>query len=156
MPTSSTSGRLQYAERFSFVIPDGYRDISKQFTKTDFVALEAQRPNLGDRPTITLQRAPIAGGSMAESATCTLTASSIASDVSGKLQSASIICGPLGKICQIHIVAPAGVALITELNVMQEGGLPKETWLMTCNHADGDNVAQRLCQETLAGLKFSQ
>lgn len=93
---------------------------------------------------------------MAESATCTLTGNSIASDVSGKPQSASIISGPLGKTCQIHIVAPAGVALITELNIMQEGGLPKELWLMTCNHADGDNGAQRLCKETLAGLKFSK
>ncbi len=71
-----------------------------------------------------IQRAPISGGSQGDQATCTSTGKSIASDVNGKLQSASIISGPLGRTCQIH----------TELNVMREGGLPNETWLMTCNH----------------------
>lgn len=153
---ATATPKVVTTKRFSFVLPEGYEDISSKFQKPDFVALEAQRTSPGYSPTIVLQRVPVAGGSMGDPTICTSTGKSIASDVNGKLQSASIISGPLGKTCQIHIVAPSGVSLITELNVMQERGLPKETWLMTCNHADGDKIAQRLCKETLAALKFSK
>lgn len=76
----------------------------------------------------------------------------MAAELNGQLRRAAIVAGPLGKTCQIHFVTPEAVAIITELNFMA-GSMPTETWLMTCNHGDGDVAAERVCRGTLAGFK---
>jgi hypothetical protein len=80
------------------------------------------------------------------------TGPAVTSNEKGTLKRASIIDGPVGKTCQIHLVAQKGVALITELN-RPDGS---ETWLMTCNHADGDTVSEKICRATLAGFRFTK
>jgi hypothetical protein len=150
--TATADPSLVTTPRFTVPLPDGYADVSRQFHKPNFVALEAKQPRLGYRPTIVFQQVPIAGGSMGDAATCTSTGKSMATGLKGQLKRAAIIPGPLGRTCQMHIVAPEGVALITELNFL----LPPETWLMTCNHADGDTTAERVCKEALAGFKATK
>jgi hypothetical protein len=48
----------------------------------------------------------------------------------------------------MHVVRPEGIALITELISSAE------TWLMTCNHAEGDGGAEKVCRATLVAFKF--
>lgn len=158
LPTSDAgaTARRFVGPGFSFPMPDGYADIGGKLDRPGFVALEAKQSSRGYRPTIAFQRTPIAGGSMGDPTTCTNSGTSVAGGANGKLVSASIVDGPVGKTCQIHIVAPAGVALITELNLLDAKGLPRETWLMTCNHAEGDAAAERTCRQTLAGFKLTR
>ena len=71
------------------------------------------------------------------------------------LLGALIIDGPLGKTCQIHLRAPEGIAIITELHKAGNTPVtPQDIWLMTCNHADGDKQAEAICRSTLAGFRF--
>lgn len=150
------------APGFTFPLPRGYVDITAKLGKPNFVAVEAQRQSRGYTPTIAFQKVPIAGGSMGpppsgspDPTICANTGKSLAAG--GKLKSANIVAGPLGKTCQIHFVAKEGVALITELNVVQTMGgipVPQDTWLMTCNHADGDAAAEAVCRATLSKVRF--
>lgn len=138
-------------ESFTIPLPDGYRDITEQVRKAGFprrqVSLQATEPNEDSQPTIVFQLAPIWGGTMGNLGVCKLSAKSFATD-QGKVKSAAIIALPTGKVCQMHIVGTQGIALITELTSTTE------TWLMTCNHADGDVAAKKVCRATLAAFKF--
>jgi hypothetical protein len=132
-------------------LPDGYRDITGEIRAGGFprkqVTIEALEETKGYLPTIVFQLAPIWGGTMGDLELCKSSANSIAGP-EGKVRSASMIAGPSGKVCQMYIAAPQGVALITEVISYSE------TWLMTCNHADGDTAAERVCRSTLAAFKF--
>ena len=55
-----------------------------------------------------------------------------------------------------RIVAPQGASIITELHRSPNTpASPKDIWLMTCNHAPGDAVAESTCMDTLATFKFT-
>ncbi len=117
---------------------------------------------MGFQPTIALQKAPIPGGTFADPAMCTQTGSGMihggtaANGTGGTLKSAAIIDGPVGKACQIYLVAPGGVALITELNKSGNTAMaPTDVWLMTCNFADGDTASEAACRASLAGFRFT-
>jgi hypothetical protein len=140
------------AATFTVALPVGYEEVAAGLEKRPEaryppVVLAANETRRGLRPTITLQNTPVPGGTMADPAECRRAAEGLAGD-DWRLRSASIIDGPVGKTCQIELLAPEGVALITELN------RPNETWLMTCNHADGDAEAERVCRSTLASFRF--
>ncbi len=142
-------------ESTSFTIPlsDGYSDITELIRSRGFprrqVTLQANAVTKGYRPTITFQLAPVWGGTLGELSMCKQSAASFAGP-EGRVKSAAIIGGPApsGNVCQIHLVRPEGIALITELVSSAE------TWLMTCNHADGDAAAERVCRATLAAFRF--
>lgn len=139
-------------ETFTFPIPEGYVVVSQDPPPPParrVVALQGAHVVKGFRPTITFQRAPVDGGTMGDEVMCAQTGESIARGVSGRVTTASLTEGPGGKVCQIRLVAPEGVALITELLG------PTETWLMTCNHADGDTVAESVCRSTLSAFRFT-
>jgi hypothetical protein len=95
---------------FTVPLPDGYANLSQRSHKPSFIMLEASHPSRGYQPTIVFRQTPIAGGSLGDPATCAQTGRSLATGVHGKLDRASIISGPLGKTCQIRLVAPQGVA----------------------------------------------
>jgi hypothetical protein len=148
----------------SLPLPEGYRDETANFSKDGIVLIfAANESGKAYRPTITILKVPIPGGSFADPATCAQTGSGLvrggtgAPGTGGVLKSAAIIDGPVGKTCQIRLVAPEGVAVITELhrsaNTPQS---PKDVWLMTCNHADGDDAAEATCRSTLAHFRFLQ
>lgn len=147
--------KVVVSKRFTFVLPEGYADVSDRRDEPGFIMLEAQRPSRGHRPAMVIQKNPSAGGSREDSAACSKMGDLIAHALAGKLKSAPVVPGPLGKTCQMHIITPQDVVLITELNVMHAGIL-EETWLMTCNHAVGDNAAEKVCKETLARLKLTE
>jgi hypothetical protein len=140
-------------ESFSFPLPEGYRDITndprlKAYPRKQ-VTVEALAETLGYRPTITVFLAPIWGGTLGDAKVCRESAANIAGP-DGKVKGAAMIPGPRGTVCQMHIVQPQGVALMTELISFTE------TWLMTCNHADGDQQAEKVCRATLAAFKFKE
>lgn len=161
MPTERTT-KVVKTEELSLPLPDGYRDETAQLAKAGTVLVfVATEPSKAHRPTITITKVPIPGGSFADSATCAQTGSGFVRGgidepgTGGVLKSAAIIDGPVGRTCQIRLVAPEGVAVITELhrpaNTPQS---PKDVWLMTCNYADGDDAADAVCRSTLAGFRF--
>ena len=151
-PASPVGGapRTVTGERFIVPIPDGYYDSTselpaeKQARHT--LALTAKEPTQGYRPTIVLQRTPVAARDQ-DPATCKEAGEGVAG--AWTLRRAAIIAGPVGPACQMEIVAPQGVAIITELD------LPDETWLMTCNHGGGDAAAERVCRATLGAIRAS-
>jgi internalin A len=51
---------------------------------------------------------------------------------------------------------PQGAVLMTVINLLGERWrvFSKETWLMTCNHAESDKAAENVCKKTLAGLRY--
>jgi hypothetical protein len=140
-------------ESFTFPLPDGYHEVTEQISKAGFprkqVTVEAKLPSKGYRPTIMFALAPIWGGTLGDLKVCEQTAKSFAG-ANGKVRNAAIISAPTGKVCQMHIVAPQGIALMTELISYSE------TWVMTCNHADGDAAAEKVCRATLAAFKFKE
>ena len=154
--------RLVETEQLSFPIPDGYHDASAEVTRKDIVlVLAAREPSKGYRPTITIMKALAPGGTFADPARCAgagrwfVTGDADDPGTGGALKSARVIDGPVGKACQIHLVTPQGVAIITELDSPGNTSLtPKDVWLMTCNHADGDDLAEVKCRSTLAGFRF--
>jgi hypothetical protein len=169
-PTTAPGAVIE-SERFTVPLPSGYTDVTAEFGATApglSVVLRANESNRGYQPTIVVRKAPLPGGTFADPATCARTGAGIVAGGSldpgtgGTLLRATIIDGPVGETCQIHVRAPEGsarggtaIALITELN--QPGNTrqnPKETWLMTCNHADGDAGAEAICRKTLAGFRF--
>ena len=149
---------------FTLALPDGYADVSGDFKEQKpqlSVVLRANAQRLGHQATIVVRKAPLPGGSFDDPAVCTqtgnglVTGGSAGGGTGGTLVRAAIIDGPVGKTCQIHLRAPAGVALITELH--RPGNTPaspQDLWLMTCNHADGDESAEATCRSTLAGFRF--
>jgi hypothetical protein len=156
--SSAASGPALHAksaanESFSFPLPDGYRDITndprlKEYPRKQ-VTVEAIAETMGYKPTITVTLAPIWGGTLGDAKVCRDSAANFAGP-DGKVRAAAMIPGPRGTVCQMHIVAPEGVALVTELISFTE------TWVMTCNHADGDQQAEKVCRATLAGFKFKE
>lgn len=128
---------------FTFPLPAHYHELTLGDSRQRVVieAIEAR----GAKPTITFQEAPIAAH-IVDSASCSATAASIGAG-QGTLKRAALIAGPMGKACQMEIVAAQGVALITELD------LRTATWLMTCNFADGDAQAEKICRATLAAFE---
>ena len=156
------AGNVVTTEELSLPLPDGYRDETAELSKDGIVLVfAANESSKAYRPTIAVLKVPIPGGSFADPATCAQTGSGLvrggtdAPGTGGVLTSAAIIDGPVGRTCQIRLVAPAGVAVITELhrpgNTPQN---PKEIWLLTCNHADGDDAAEATCRSTLAQFRF--
>ena len=147
---------------FSLPIPDGYDNLSAFLAKgTIIVALGARQGKLGYQSTISVIKAPIPGGSYADPTTCTQTGHGLieggteAAGTGGTLKSAQVIDGPVGRGCQIHIVAPEGAALITELHLPHNTpSTPKDIWLLVCNHASGDLQAEATCRTTLMGFQF--
>jgi hypothetical protein len=145
--------RLVESESFTVPLPDGYSDITELIRSRGFprrqVSLQANAVTRGYQPTIAFQLAPIWGGTLGDLAVCRQSAESFAGP-KGKVKTARMIDGPApsGKVCQIHLVRPEGIALITELISSAE------TWLMTCNHAPGDAAAEKVCRATLATFKF--
>jgi hypothetical protein len=112
------------------------------------VTIEAVEETKDYRPTIVIQLAPVWGGYMGDAERCKWSAPHFAGD-KGKVKSATIVAGPAGtKSCQIHVVTPDRVAIISELTSYTE------TWVMTCNHADGDAAAERVCRATFGAFKF--
>jgi hypothetical protein len=105
--------------------------------------------DVGDgRPWITVLK-PAVAGHITDLAACSATARNFAGP-DGALKKAAMIDGPVGRACQTHVVAPQGVALITELH------RPHETWLMTCKHAEGDPRSEAICRRTLATFRFAK
>ena len=161
MPTERTA-KVVKTEELSLPLPHGYRDKTAQLSKAGTVLVFVATVSSDSyRPTITLVKVPIPGGSFADSATCAQTGSGLVRGgtdgpgTGGVLKSAAIIDGPVGRTCQIHLVAPEGIAVITELhrpaNTPQS---PKDVWLMTCNYANGNDAAEAACRSTLAGFRF--
>lgn len=154
--------RLIEREQISLPLPDGYYDASAEVSGANIVlVLAAKESSKGYRPTITLMKAPLPGGTFADPATCAetgrgfVTGGTDAPGAGGALKSAQVIDGPVGKACQIHLVTSQGVAIITELNGPgNTPRTPQDVWLMTCNHAEGDNVAEAKCRAALAGFRF--
>jgi hypothetical protein len=138
---------------FSFPVPRGYEDIGGELrpdqVAADAVAVGARTRTKGFRPTITLQRGKVRVRT-GDVASCGETGRMIASGVKGRLKEAAMVATGAGRSCQMVVVAPEGVALITELNG------PDQTWLMTCNHAVGDGEAGKVCRATLAGFRFKK
>lgn len=149
-------------EELALTLPNGYHDATAQLRRANIVLVFA-KPDSSKafQTTITIIKAPVAGGSFADAATCAETGRGLvaggidAPGTGGVLKSTRVIDGPVGKACQVHLVAPEGVALITELhrspNTPQS---PKQLWLMTCNHVDGDIAAEEACRATLASFHF--
>jgi hypothetical protein len=151
---------------FTIPLPDGYSDITVD-AKRDSPQLAAviAAGKLGDRyqATIVVQKAPLPGGTFADPASCTqtgnglVTGGTVSPGTGGILRSAVIVDGPVGKACQIDILAAEGVSLVTELH--QPGNTlltPKDVWLMTCNYADGDQNSEATCRSALAGFRFTK
>ena len=151
VPIARAAPRIVEGKSFVVTLPDDYDDISAELHKrglaAETIALAARTKTKGYQPTITIQLARVPTHTV-DAATCTTTGRSLADGAKGKLVSAAMIAGPAGKACQIELVSQSGVALITELDAA------KETWLMTCNHADGDSVADKTCRATLATFEL--
>jgi hypothetical protein len=149
-PASAAGPKVYTSKSFTFPIPDGYTamDLVGIPPEKRMVAFEAKETVMGYQPSIVFQRVPIYGGTMGDAKLCTQTGESTAEGVNGKLTTAALIDGPGGKVCQFRIVGPEEVGLITELIS------PTDTWLMTCNHANGDAAAEKVCRATLADFRF--
>jgi hypothetical protein len=162
--TSDSTSIAVWAEtnEFTLPIPAGYRNATEEFAGAGFAIVLAQ--NKVTEPysaTIVVRRVPIPGGSFDQPAECRQTALGLvqggteAPGTGGTLKSAEIIDGPVGKTCQIHLIAPQGVALITELHRPGNSrSTPKDIWLMTCNHGEGNALAESACRFALSGFRF--
>lgn len=135
---------------FEIEVPDGYRDITEELRATGFprpqIAFEAESIKLGFRPTVLVQLVPAYGGTLGDAWLCEQGADGIAAET-GHVRTATIVEGPAGPTCQMHIVYPQAAALITELNGASE------SWLMICNYADGDRTAEGVCRDVLASFR---
>jgi len=150
---------------FTIPLPDGYADVSADVQKNApqfAAAVAASKVGGGYKATIVVQKAPIPGGSFADPATCAQTGNGLMTGgtkspgIKGTLESAAIVDGPVGKTCQIRLLAPDGISVITELHKTGNTALtPKDVWLMTCNYADGDQDSEAVCRSTLAGFRFT-
>lgn len=166
LPSKVVEIKVVETEYFMLPLPKGYDNVSATFQKDAphlSVVFTANKMIDGYQPTITVQKAPIPGGSFADPTTCAQTGNGLmtggteAPGIEGTLKSATIIDGPVGKTCQIHLLAPEGIALITELH--RPGNTPTtphDVWLMTCNHADGDKNSEAICRSTLSDFRFRQ
>jgi|KBSMisStaDraftv2_1062788.scaffolds.fasta_scaffold144828_2 hypothetical protein len=153
--TRAAAPRIIENESFSFPIPAGYHDVTSDARLKDFshkqVSVQADAATKGLLPLITVFLTPVWGGSLGDQKLCDVSATNMARDQNGKVRSATMVPGPRGTVCQIHLVSGEGVAtLITELTSFTE------TWGMMCQHADGDQQAEKVCRATLAGFKFKE
>jgi hypothetical protein len=163
-PTSAGQTHTIETEDFALPLPDGYADVSAALheeASNPAVVLRASTSTRDDPPTIVVRKVPLPGGSFDDPTTCARTGEGLvtggaeAPGTGGTLLSAAIIDGPVGKTCQIHLRAPRGMALITELHLPgNTPGTPKDLWLMTCNYAEGDGAAEATCRSALAGFRF--
>ena len=162
-PTSSPApARIIRAGEVGLPLPDGYEDVSAELATNGLVLVFlAKERRSGYQPSIAIRKVSIPGGSFADPLTCLETGRGLilggseAPGPGGTLKSAELIDGPLGKTCQIHLVAEEGATLITELH--RPGNTPQtpqELWLMTCNHAGGDTAAEATCRSALAGFRL--
>jgi len=159
------------AYEFTLPIPDGYRNATAEFpgagfsvvlAKNEETELDENEETERYRSAIVIRKVSIPGGSFDEPTECAQTGRGLVQggmfDQSGDgyiLKSAQIIDGPVGRTCQIHLIAPQGVALITELHRPGNSrSAPKGIWLMTCNHVDGDDLAESACRFALSGFQF--
>ena len=150
--------------QFSVPLPAGYEDATRELQRTApelTMVLRSEKLSKGYQPTITIRKARLPGGTFAEPAACAEAGRGLTNglddDQAGAwtLLSASIIDGPVGRTCQIELKAPEGMSIITELFTPgNTRAAPKEVWLCTCNHAEGDDAAKALCQSTVAGFRF--
>ncbi len=138
-------------DEFTFPMPEGWEDISAAVHHAGGPATTvAVAPRQRGKPkpaSLFVQRAPVQTRTT-DAAACMDIGHTMASTLKAKLEHARMIAGPIGQACQIRLVAPVGVAIITELDA------PQATWLMTCNHSHGDAVAEAICASTLAGFKL--
>lgn len=147
---------------FTLSIPAGYRDATRELASADFdIVLARGSESGGYEATIVVRKVPIPGGSFDDPTECRNTGNGLVQGgalepgTGGELKSARIVDGPVGKTCQIHLVAPQGVAILTELHLPgNTRSSPKEIWLMTCNHAEGDAAAESECRVALSGFRF--
>lgn len=152
MPAGAETERVR-GTWFTFPMPAGYTDLTAVMRSTGFpreqiaVGVVSESGTIAGTRLILFQRLDIWGGNLGDPVLCRKSAPSVVSG--GTVKSASIIAGPAGPTCQIHVVSPEGVAILTEL----VGA--KETWLMTCNHAEGDEQAEKNCRATLAALELA-
>jgi hypothetical protein len=161
-PTFSVPTAWAEASEFTLPIPTGYRNATTEFPGAEFdVVLARNAARDSSQSTIVVRRVPIPGGSFDDPKECEQTGRGLISGgtdsagTSGTLKSAQIIDGPVGKTCQIHLVAPQGVAILTELHRPGNSpSTPKDIWLMTCNHVDGDAAAESACRFALSGFRF--
>lgn len=157
----SGSEAVANTDEFSVPIPVGYDDVTAEWGIDGVDLVLAGSPHQDYRPTITLRKVPVPGGSFADPVECARTGRGLMqggpedTPFEGTLRSAEIVDGPLGETCQVHLVATQGVALITELHdTANTPTNPKPVWLMVCNHADGDDVAETVCRCVLSGIGF--
>ena len=145
--------RIIQNESFSFPLPDGYRDITNDPRLKAYphkqVTVEAIAETKGYKASISVLLAPIWGGSFGDAKACRESAANLAGP-DGKVKGTAMIPGPRGTVCQMHMVSRRGVVLATELNSFTE------TWVMSCNHLDGDLQAEKVCRATLAAFKFKE
>lgn len=182
-PPPPSPARTVAIEDIELPLPDGYEDRSADFRDDGpaaSIVLDATQLRLGYRPSIVVQKV-LPGGSFADPATCRATGEglirggTLGGGMAGTLLGATIVDGPTGKACQIRAEAdvsamftaeelagrvegtPTVVVLLTELHRPGNTVLtPQEVWLMTCNHARGDAVAEATCASTLAGFRFTR
>ncbi|MDQ3337130.1 MAG: hypothetical protein M4D80_18365 [Myxococcota bacterium] len=164
-PKSAVPARVITTADFTLLLPDGYDDVTADIQKNApqyAAAFAVSKSSGGYKATIVVQKVPIPGGSFADPASCAQTGNGLMTGgtespgINGTLKSATIIDGPVGKACQIHLLAPEGISLITELHKPGNTLLtPKDVWLMTCNHADGDQSSESTCRSTLAAFRFT-
>jgi hypothetical protein len=117
-PDAAVPARLIKTADFTMPLPDGYDDVSADVQKNApqfAAAVAASKLGGGYKATIVVQKAPIPGGSFADPATCTQTGNGLMTGgtkspgINGTLESAAIIDGPVGKTCQIRVLAPEGI-----------------------------------------------
>jgi hypothetical protein len=143
MFANESNAKLYRGPVFEVRIPPGYEEISDRRDRARVLAYVATESGAS----IVFQRAPSGTGS--DAGACAQTSKTIANASEGKVVSAGIVRGPAGKGCQMHIVAPAGVTFITELNKTSE------TWVMTCSHMESDTAADKACRSALRSFSFN-
>jgi hypothetical protein len=149
-------------DEFRIPLPEGYRDGTAAAQKygPDIRAVFTGNTRMGWDPSILVQKEQTLGGSFADPALCVQTGNhrlKIGGGVGVQLESAKIMDGPVGKTCQVHLVASELDALITELNKSgNTPATPREAWIMGCTYAHGDTISEATCRSTLAGFRFKR
>jgi hypothetical protein len=161
-PSSIVAEAWAETNDFKLPIPAGYRNATAEFPGGGFAVVLAKNETTERyRSTIVIRRVPVPGGSFDDPSECERTGRGLirggtdAPGTGGTLNSARIIDGPIGKTCQIQLTAREGVAVLTELHQPENSrSSPKDIWLMTCNYADGDALAESACHLALSGFRF--
>jgi hypothetical protein len=157
-PAATPSSSLVEREAFAMPLPAGYVDDTAAFRKDKpdlSVVLTSAKESGGSIATIVVRKAKVPGGSFADPTTCMETGKGLVAGEGWTLLDARVVDGALGKSCQVKLKAPQGLALITELHKADNTReAPKDVWLMTCNHPEGDAEADNACSVALAGFQL--